>query len=109
MIPKPVAGAALREGCSLYQRLFECWNLNRLRWSFIGGEMVSGRMQQVTSALEPKAACAHTIRMRTVPSSAEVSAMAESGNPVLAASYSTISVTFAVCDTDAEVVVTVMV
>jgi hypothetical protein len=29
--------------------------------------------------------------------------------PVLAAPYSTISVTFAVCDTDAEVVVTVMV
>ena len=93
----------------LYLRLFECWNLHRLVWSFIGGEKVSGCMQQVTSACEPMAPRGHTIPMRNVPSSAEFSAMLNLAAPVLEVSYSTMSVTFAVCDTDAEVVVTVMV
>jgi hypothetical protein len=50
MIPKLVAGAVLPGVCLLYQRLFECWNLRRLVRSYIAGEKVSGRMQQLTSA-----------------------------------------------------------
>ena len=65
----------------LYLRLFECWNLHRLVWSFIGGEKVSGCMQQVTSACEPMAPRGHTIPMRNVPSSAEASAMVKSDSP----------------------------
>ena len=81
MIPKLVAGAVLPGVCLLYQRLFECWNLRRLVRSFIGGEKVSGGVQQVTSAREPMAECGRTIPIRNVPSSAEVSAMAQSGSP----------------------------
>jgi hypothetical protein len=55
------------------------------------------------------AECGPTIPLGNVPSSAEFSAMLNLAAPVLEVSYSTMSVTFAVCDTDAEVVVTVMV
>jgi len=56
------------------------------------------------------AARGRTIPMRNVPSSTGASALwLNLAALVLAALYSTMSVTFAVCDWDAEVVVTVTV
>ena len=55
------------------------------------------------------AACGRTTPMRNDPNSQRYSLWLNPAAPVLAGPYSTMSVTFAVCDWDPEVVITVTV